>query len=373
MDFIRWHALSSYVRWVELLESHQCKVIQFHHNLDNVEFSWAKENNFSPVSKYKTFEIGLEKIKRFEPDVLYCSAPLLYTSNSFIQNLLKILNKRPKLIAWYGANCGKEEIFQFFDLTLSNSKHLVSRLKMKKIPAEFLQHSFEPAVLDKIKIPEKRINKLGFFGSLDTYTPDFKERNKLLLKISDIGNVLQVHGTLHKPNPVERIKYSAIKSRHSFSRTISELMPFEILQKWAKSENLPPSPWPFEKTFYQKVKPPLFGHQMLQGLSNYQIAFNHHNKHTGDNACNMRLFEATGIGSCLLTDHKSDIHSIFEPDAEIVTYSSTEEAISKAKYLLTEPKRAQEIAIAGQKRTLSDYTTKKQIDHLVYYLKTLWN
>jgi spore maturation protein CgeB len=153
----------------------------------------------------------------------------------------------------------------------------------------------------------------------------------------------------------------------------SELLPLQILQKWSKIENLPPSPWPFEKTFSQKVKPSLFGHQMLQSLSNYQIAFNHHNQHTGDHACNMRLFEATGIGCCLLTDQKSDIHSIFEPDSEIVTYSSAEEAISKAKYLIAEPKSAQKIALAGQKRTLSDYTSEKQVDHLAYHLKNLWN
>ena len=281
--------------------------------------------------------------------------------------------QRPKLVSWYGANCGNESIFRNFDLTLSNSKHLVYALCEKEISADFLQHSFEPAILDKTKIPERRINKLGFFGNLDTYTSDFKERNRLLLKISDSGNILQVYGTIYKPKPLERLKYSAIKSRHNFSRKLSGLFPFEITKKWSQIDNLPPNPWPLEKTFSQKVKPPLFGHQMLQTLSNYQIAFNYHNKHTGDNACNMRLFEATGVGCCLLTDHKSDICSIFEPDVEIVTYSSAEEAISKAKYLIADPKSTQKIALAGQKRTLSGYTTEKQVDHLVYHLKNLWN
>ena len=80
-----------------------------------------------------------------------------------------------------------------------------------------------------------------------------------------------------------------------------------------------------------------------------------------------------GVGCCLLTDHMSDICSIFEPDSEIVTYSSPEEAISKAKYLIAEPKLAQEIALAGQKKNLNLYTSEKQIDHLVYHLKNLWN
>ena len=75
---------------------------------------------------------------------------------------------------------------------------------------------------------------------------------------------------------------------------------------------------------------------------------------------------------CLLTDQKSDIHSIFEPDSEIVTYSSNEEAISKAKFLIREPKLARKIALAGQKRTLTQYTSEKQIGHLVFHLKNLY-
>ena len=266
-----------------------------------------------------------------------------------------------------------ERIFRNFDLTLSNSKNLVNGLLENEISADFLQHSFEPTVLDKINIPETRINKLVFFGNLDTYTHDFEDRNKLLLKISCIENILQVYGTIYKPKPLERLKYSTIKGRHDISRTISGLMPFEIIKKWSQIENLPPSPWPLAKTFCQKVKPPLFGHQMLQSLSNYQVAFNYHNMHTGDHACNMRLFESTGVGCCLLTDHKSDIASIFEPDVEVVTYTNHDEAVSKAKCLIREPKLARKIALAGQKRTLTQHTSEKQIDHLVFHLKNLYN
>jgi len=373
MEFIRWHALSSYTRWNEYLAKQGFEVLEFHHSLHHVELKWAEENEFYPTKENEIFKIGLEKIKRFKPDIIFCTSPLFYTQSNFLNELINLLPEKTKLIAWYGANYGNEETFRFFDLTLSNSKHLVKRLKKKEIHSDLLQHSFEPAILEKINIPEKRINKLGFFGNLDTFTLDFEERNKLLLKISEIENIMQVHGTIHRPKPLERLRYSTIKSRHYFSRTLSGLLPFEVLKKWSQLDNLPPSPWPLEKTFSQKVKPPLFGHEMLQSLSNYQIAFNYHNKHTGDNACNMRLFETTGVGCCLLTDHKSDICSIFEPDSEIVTYSSPEEAISKAQYLIKEPKFAEKIALAGQKRTLTYYNSEKQVEHLVFHFRNLWN
>ena len=55
---------------------------------------------------------------------------------------------------------------------------------------------------------------------------------------------------------------------------------------------------------------------MLEKLFEYKICFNNHNRATGDSACNMRLFEATGMGCCLLTDHKSDLNTLFEPNVE---------------------------------------------------------
>lgn len=74
----------------------------------------------------------------------------------------------------------------------------------------------------------------------------------------------------------------------------------------------------------------------------------------------MRLFEATGVGSCLLTDAKENLPSLFEPDYEVVTYASSEECIEKAKWLLENPEKREMIAQAGQKRTLSHHTFEKR-------------
>ena len=372
MDFIRWHALSSYVKWNNYLQSKSCEIVQFHHNLPYVELKWAEENQFCPKKDNEIFQIGIEKIKRFKPDILYCSSPLFYTRSNFLNILINHLPKKPKLVAWYGANCGDEKIFSFFDLTLSNSKHLVNSLRQKKINSDHLRHSFDPIILEKIGPTEKSMNRLGFFGNL-CVTNDFNQRTKILREISYKTKILDVYGEIEKPCFMARSKYFCLESRQKLSKVASSLLPSNSLRYWSDKKNLPPNPWQIEKNFSSSIKEPLYGHQMLKKLASYQVAFNFHNRHTEDSACNMRLFEVTGVGCCLLTDYKSDIHKIFEPDSEIVTYSSPEEAISKAKYLMAEPKSAQEIALAGQKRTLSDYTAEKQVDHLVYHLNNLWN
>jgi len=87
----------------------------------------------------------------------------------------------------------------------------------------------------------------------------------------------------------------------------------------------------------------------------------------------MRIFEATGLGCCLLTDYKSNIHSMFEEDKEVITYKTNKEAISKANQLLQNPNIAKEIGLAGQKKTISKFTTEKQINHLYFHLSNLLN
>ena len=114
-----------------LLEIKGCEVIQFHHNLENVERAWAKENHIHSDLEGSILKIGLEKIKRFKPDIIFCTSPLSYINNHFIDELLDVLETSLKLIAWYGANCGDEKIFAKFDLTLSNSKHLADELLAK--------------------------------------------------------------------------------------------------------------------------------------------------------------------------------------------------------------------------------------------------
>ena len=373
MEFIRWHALSSYVRWTELLEEKGFQICGFNYNLPDVSLAWAKENKFTPKSNNSIFEIGLKKIKKFKPDIIFTFAPLNYKSNGFIGELICSLSKKPKLMAWYGANCGDEEIFRSYDLTLSNSKHLVNSLRKKDIKSDFLQHSFDPIILDKIIIPEKRINKVAFFGNLDVTTGDFRERTKLLEGISKKTNLIDIYGDHIKPTRKERSKHSLLLSRQKISSSINQFLPNKRFEYWSDKQNLPPSPWMLEKKFCSRIKPPLYGQQMLQKLSSYSIALNYHNRHTGDYACNMRLFEVTGLGCTLLTDSKKDLSEYFDIDSEILTYASKDEAIEKINYLKENPNKAEQIRSAGQSKCLNNHTTKNQISRLSEILNKMFN
>jgi len=72
-------------------------------------------------------------------------------------------------------------------------------------------------------------------------------------------------------------------------------------------------------------------------------------------ASNVRLFEATGVRSCLLTDWKENLPELFELDHEIVVYRNIDECLEKARWLLENQEKRKEIAFAGQRRTLRQH------------------
>ena len=72
----------------------------------------------------------------------------------------------------------------------------------------------------------------------------------------------------------------------------------------------------------------------------------------------MRLFEGTGLGCCVLTNHNSDISNFFDEDKEIITYKNHQEALEKIKWLLNNEKKLEEISLKGQEKTIKLYNYK---------------
>jgi len=83
------------------------------------------------------------------------------------------------------------------------------------------------------------------------------------------------------------------------------------------------------------------------------------------------MFQATGMGACLLTDTGNNMSDLFDEDTEVVTYSSTEECVEKLDYLLKHDDKRREIARAGQRRTLRDHTTQKRCEQIHEWLNEL--
>jgi spore maturation protein CgeB len=66
------------------------------------------------------------------------------------------------------------------------------------------------------------------------------------------------------------------------------------------------------------------------------------------------MFEATGVGTLLLSDGKYAKNKLFNDD-EVVYYDTVDEAVEKARYYLEHEVERNKIALKGQQKTLTHY------------------
>ena len=129
-----------------------------------------------------------------------------------------------------------------------------------------------------------------------------------------------------------------------------------------------PEKYFLHELYPEKIYNAVYGIEMFQLLSDNNFALNIHSDESVNHCGNIRMFEATGVGSCLLTEYKSNIKDLFDPDKEVVTYKSKDELLSKIKDIKNNHKIIQEIAQNGQRRTLENHTTSiriREIDELI--------
>ena len=107
---------------------------------------------------------------------------------------------------------------------------------------------------------------------------------------------------------------------------------------------------------------------MYSLLATSKITINRHIDIAERYANNMRLFEATGMGCCLLTDNKCNLPELFEPDHEVITYKSATDAIGKIRDLQNSPTSIKTIAENGQLRVLKDHTYSKRMSLLCHLI-----
>lgn len=245
-----------------------------------------------------------EQIKSFRPDVIY-SHNLGYVDPNFLNQI----KDRVKLIVGQIA-CPVPlwRNFAPYDLIITSFPHYVPMFKRKSIKSEYLQLCFEPRVLRTIPA-QKRIYDVTFIGGISRA---HKQGFKLL---NDLAN---------------RIKIDV------WGYGKEELDPKSNLYKYHHGE--------------------AWGKDMYKLMLQSKITINRHIDVAKNYANNMRLYEATGCGVLLITDHKDNLNQLFKEGKEVVSYTSQDDLVNKIWYYLTHDDQRMKIAAAGQTRTLRDHT-----------------
>ena len=241
------------------------------------------------------------------------------------------------------------------------------------LPAAFLQHvkPLAEMVVGQNACPLSPGLDLSPYNLLLTSLPHYvgRFRNQgvqaAYFPIGFDQRLLQRHHT-HGPRPHALTFVGGLGGHHSQGTQMLEGIAQQLpLQVWGYGGQQLPT----DSILGQRWRGEAWADDMYGLLASSQITLNRHIDIAEGYANNMRLYEATGMGACLLTDAKANLPYLFEPDQEVVTYSSPAEAVSKLKQLLAQPDAASAIAARGQARTLKHHTYSQRMAELVALLQ----
>jgi spore maturation protein CgeB len=278
------------------------------------------------------------------------------------------------VLGWCGAPYTDASVFAAYDVVLSSVPELVQNFLAQGHRSEHVNHAFDPRVLDRIKQDEPDVD-FGFIGTVAKRNKFHNSRELLLLELLQRAP-FKIWVDSHSPSWQERsnvlIRQWAfdvvqMASRAGVSASTLEAIPIAgKVRNWKARPALSPK---LDARILAVAQPPLFGLEMFQQLQRTRVSLNTHIDISATHASNMRLYEATGAGSCLLTDWKSNLGELFEDGVEVVSYKSADECVEKVNYLLAHEDERRAIATGGQRRTLRDHSFDNravQLDQIIH-------
>ena len=342
-------------------------------NVEPLQKRWAAENGLAYDEAGWLYDIVAAQVKAFKPDVLFVTDYAVFTAE-FIRKLKAECPSIKLTLGWCGAPYKDGAIFHEYDLVLSCIPELVQHFRAEGHTCHHVNHAFEPRVLEKIDTEARPSVDFAFLGSVVKRTQFHEMREKLLVKLVEATD-LQLASDVPRLALSRRLRtmasaraYDAVRAaeRAGVPRRVLGALP--VAGKVLRWRERPPQPKNINPKLAARARPPVYGLEMFQQLHDCKVALNTHIDISPVSASNLRLFEATGVGTCLLTDWKENIHQLFSPDAEVVTYRDASECVEKVRYLLAHESERRSIAAAGQRRTLRDHTFKQraaQLDEII--------
>lgn len=279
----------------------------------------ARKVGLSPKLDPQAETILLAQIEEFRPD-LVLNQDVFHIDTKLMRRIKDIGN--PIAIGQVGIEPSRGQDWSVYDLMISQLPTTIKFFRALGVRAELNHLAFEPAVLDNL--PDKPIPDIdvSFVGSVSL---DHRQRIALL---------------------------EAVAERYD-------------LKLWGNRPQALPASSPLHRCFQREV----WGADMYQALRRSRITLNSHIDLAGREAGNMRLFEATGVGAFLLTDYKDNLDTLFAPDHEVAAWRSIDDCLKAIEYHLGDDKGREEIARAGQARTMAQHTYRNRATQILGFVE----
>jgi spore maturation protein CgeB len=315
-------------------------------NDKRLQTKWAEEHHCASEG----YALILEQLAFYKPTVIMID-DLFWADEKFIAAVKNL--SFVKVVC--GHHCSPHSPLtlsrmRLLNFVISCSPLLVNTYKSLGIKNTYLiYHAFDPSILSKLKKQNEKTVDLTFTGSFILGLHN--TRAEIIAEL--INGHIDLN--IYADSPVYSGKQKAKYILYSYLKKIlSENQVNIFLSRMGWKQNF------VEQKFWTTIRPflfsPVYGLPMYNVLLNSRLVLNNHGEIAGNFAANMRLFEVTGVGSCLVTDDKSNMEDLFRPDIECVTYKNAEDAREKITWLLKNPKDREAIAKAGQARCIKDHS-----------------
>lgn len=258
-------------------------------------------------------EILHAQIRSFSADVLYVQN-ISWLPTDFLRDIKRHVRL---VIGQHASPLPSGKMLGGYDLILSSLPNMVSYFREQGIASEYFRLGFEPRVFSRL-------------SKLDT-TYD----------VAHIGGFGPVHN-----------------ERNTFLEDVSRQVKVDL---WGYGiDNVSA-----DSSLRRKYHGEAWGLAMYNIRHNSRICLNKHITSVSDGfGNNCTLYEATGVGTLLITDYKDNLPELFEPWREVVPYKSPEECAELVKHYLEHEEERLAIARAGQERTLREHTFYHRMQEL---------
>lgn len=284
-------------------------------NCAQTQGRWLQEQDLPLPAGNWHQEIVRLQVERFRPDVLYLGNPVEFNA-SFVASL----SFRPRLvIGWRAASIPTGTDLSHMDVMLSHLS--VSRKQVLELGARRAEHFLPgvPPFLAQAVQHQPKCYDVVFSGQ---WTFEHAARNAL----------------------IERVALAAQQKGFSLG----------LFLAGAEPGQLPPMVAHYNLG-------PRWGLEMYRALKSGRIVINAEIDLARGEAGNMRLFETTGAGSFLLTEHQRNIELYFSPGRQIETFRDADEMLQKIDYYLSHPEERELVARNGQQHTLKEHCMQKRV------------
>lgn len=335
------------------------EVLEIPLNMVPMMRAWDREHGGQPGAAFDPENVLVAQAREFAPDIIWFD----HHEENLLRRLREAVRSCRLAVGWMGSPIGARNAWKQMDLVLSCAPEATAHMRALGIHSEHLHHAFDDAVLARLTPPRREV-PLTFIGSIIRRNRYHLDRDRILTAIVQ-HLPLEVYSPSVDPPLQEYAKAAASGALFlltSAMRALGLLEPAMRRSSWVRKAALVATAprAPVNPRLRRHLKPAVFGLKMYQLEHDSSVVLNIHADSSPEYASNMRLFEAAGVGSCLLTDWRRNIADLLEPDREVVTYASPEECVEKARWLLDHPRERTAIARAGQARILKDHTFRER-------------